>query len=79
MILTRKALPRRTFLRGLGTAVALPFLDAMVPALARAQSTKRPTRMAFVYVPNGIDMRNWTLDYEGPLGALTPTLQPLAP
>jgi hypothetical protein len=51
----------------------------MVPALARAQSTKRPTRMAFVYVPNGIDMRNWTLDYEGPLGALTPTLQPLAP
>ena len=79
MILTRKALPRRTFLRGLGTAVALPFLDAMVPALSRAQSTKRPTRMAFVYVPNGIDMRNWTLDYEGPLGALTPTLQPLAP
>jgi len=79
MILTRKALPRRTFLRGLGTAVALPFLDAMVPALAPAQSTKRPTRMAFVYVPNGIDMRNWTLDYEGPLGALTPTLQPLAP
>jgi len=51
----------------------------MVPALARAQSTKRPTRMAFVYVPNGIDMRNWTLNYEGPLGALTPTLQPLAP
>jgi len=79
MMLTRKALPRRTFLRGLGTAVALPFLDAMVPALAPAQSTKRPTRMAFVYVPNGIDMRNWTLDYEGPLGALTPTLQPLAP
>jgi hypothetical protein len=63
----------------LGTAVALPFLDAMVPALAPAQSTKRPTRMAFVYVPNGIDMRNWTLNYEGPLGALTPTLQPLAP
>jgi len=79
MILTRKALPRRTFLRGLGTAVALPFLDAMVPALAPAQSTKRPTRMAFVYVPNGIDMRNWTLNYDGPLGALTPTLQPLAP
>ena len=79
MMLTRKALPRRTFLRGLGTAVALPFLDAMVPALAPAQSTKRPTRMAFVYVPNGIDMRNWTLNYDGPLGALTPTLQPLAP
>lgn len=79
MILTRKALPRRTFLRGLGTAVALPFLEAMVPALAPAQSAKRPVRMAFVYVPNGIDMRNWTLDYEGPLGTLTPTLQPMAP
>ena len=79
MILTRKSIPRRTFLRGMGTAVALPFLDAMVPALASAQSSKRPVRMAFVYVPNGIDMRNWTLDYEGPLGKLTPTLQPLAP
>jgi Protein of unknown function (DUF1552) len=79
MILTRKHLPRRAFLRGMGTAVALPFLDAMVPALAQGQSSKRPVRMAFVYVPNGIDMRNWTLDYEGPLGALTPTLQPLAP
>ena len=79
MILTRKAIPRRTFLRGVGTAVALPFLDAMVPALAQAQSSKRPVRMAFVYVPNGIDMRNWTLDYEGSLGELTPTLQPLAP
>ena len=44
---------------------------AMVPALARAQSVKSPVRMAFVYVPNGIDMRNWTLDYEGRLGALT--------
>ena len=79
MILTRKHIPRRAFLRGIGTAVALPFLDAMVPALAHAQSSKRPVRMAFVYVPNGIDMRNWTLDYEGPLGELTPTLQPLAP
>jgi hypothetical protein len=79
MILTRKAISRRAVLRGLGTAVALPFLDAMVPALARAQSARRPVRMAFVYVPNGIDMRNWTLDYEGPLGALSPTLQPLAP
>ena len=59
MFITRQALPRRTFLRGLGTAVALPFLDAMTPALARAQSRKAPVRMAFVYVPNGIDMRHW--------------------
>ena len=79
MILTRKSIPRRTFLRGAGTALALPFLDAMVPALAPAQSLKRPVRMAFVYVPNGMDMRNFTLDYEGPLSTLSPTLQPLAP
>lgn len=79
MILTRKTVPRRMFLRGMGTAVALPFLDAMIPALARGQSAQRPVRMAFVYVPNGIDMRNWTLDYEGPLDSLKPTLAPLAP
>ena len=57
MILSRKSLPRRTFLRGIGTAVALPFLDAMAPPLARAGASKAPVRMAFVYVPNGIDMR----------------------
>ena len=66
MFITRKALPRRTFLRGMGTAVALPFLDAMVPALRRARSAaSAPVRMAFVYVPNGIDMRHWNPAYEG--------------
>ncbi len=79
MILTRKTIPRRIFLRGMGSAVALPFLDAMIPAMARAKSAQRPVRTAFVYVPNGIDMRNWTLDYEGPLNSLKPTLEPLAP
>ncbi|HET9194211.1 MAG TPA: hypothetical protein VFO21_15115, partial [Vicinamibacterales bacterium] len=63
MFITGRALPRRTFLRGLGTAVALPFLDSMMPALAQAQRRSRPVRMAFVYVPNGIDMRHWTLPY----------------
>jgi hypothetical protein len=77
--LTRRALPRRTFLRGLGTAVALPMLDAMVPALARGQGRAQPVRMAFVYVPNGIDMRHWNPAYEGPLGVLPQTLQPLEP
>ena len=77
MFITGKSLPRRTFLRGMGTAVALPVLDAMTPALARAQTGQAPVRMAFVYVPNGMDMRNWNPDYEGPLGALPPTLQPL--
>ena len=57
-IITGKAVPRRTFLRGLGaTAVALPFLDAMTPAFA---APKAPVRLAFLYVPNGIHMRDWT-------------------
>ena len=69
-MIMRKALPRRTFLRGMGTAVALPFMDAMVPAFASAAAQKPPVRMAFVYVPNGIDMRNWNPDYEGKLAAV---------
>lgn len=81
MMLTRKAVPRRTFLKGLGTAVALPFLDAMIPAAAKAQSiaAANPIRMAFVYVPNGIDMRHWNPSYEGPLAELPRTLQPMSP
>ena len=74
MFITGRALPRRTFLRGLGTAVALPFLDSMVPALARAQRRTSPQRMAFVYVPNGIDMRHWNVPYEGALGHLLRSL-----
>ena len=52
--ITGTHLPRRTFLRGMGTAVALPFLDAMTPALAKPLAGKAPVRMAFVYVPNGM-------------------------
>jgi hypothetical protein len=63
----------------MGTAVALPFMDAMVPALARAAETKPPVRMGFVYVPNGIDMRNWTPPYEGKLRELPKILKPLEP
>ena len=77
MMITRKALNRRTFLRGAGTAVALPFLDAMTPALTAAAA--RPVRMAFVYVPNGIDMRHWNPAYEGALGELPRILKPLEP
>jgi hypothetical protein len=81
MMITRKALPRRTFLKGVGTAVALPFLDAMMPTFAAAQTTRaaRPVRMAFVYVPNGIDMRHWNPSYEGELGKLPQTLVPMEP
>ena len=76
-MITRKALARRSFLRGMGTAVALPFLDAMVPAFAAAGQGKPPVRMAFVYVPNGMDMRNWNPNYEGKLGELPHILKPL--
>jgi hypothetical protein len=77
MIITKKALGRRTFLRGLGAAVALPMLDSMTPALSAA--TSGPIRAAWFYVPNGIDMRNWVIDEPGPLGVLPKILQPLEP
>ena len=66
-------LHRRTLLRGFGTAMALPFLEGMLPLTALAQSVKpsqRPIRMAFLFVPNGINMAHWTPEGEGALGAL---------
>jgi hypothetical protein len=61
-MITRKHLPRRTFLRGLGTAIALPALDAMMPAFASPAkvASNSPLRMGFAYVPNGIIMKDWT-------------------
>ncbi|MGH8639337.1 MAG: hypothetical protein ACREUZ_19550, partial [Burkholderiales bacterium] len=57
----RKALHRRTFLGGMGAAIALPMLDAMTPAFAApARLRKAPLRLAFTYVPNGITMADWT-------------------
>jgi hypothetical protein len=82
MFITKMALPRRTFLRGLGVTVALPLLDAMVPALsALGQTAARPVRrLGFVYTPNGATMSAWTPAGEGPsLDALSSTLSPLAP
>jgi hypothetical protein len=80
-MITRKALSRRTILRGLGASVALPFLDAMTPALASSTLPGgKINRMAFVYVPNGIDMRFWTPQNEGKLqGPLPTTLSPMEP
>jgi hypothetical protein len=77
-------LPRRTFLRGLGTAIALPALDAMAPLRALASESpkaafKHPRRLAFLYIPNGADMQNWTPKAEGTAFDLPPTLEPLAP
>ena len=77
MMITRKALSRRTLLRGMGTAVALPFLDSMVPAFAKPAQAGPPLRMAFLYVPNGIDMKNWNPENEGPLTELPRILKPM--
>jgi hypothetical protein len=64
----------------MGTAVALPFLDAMAPALAASRLPgKTPVRMAFVYVPNGIMMDGWNLDYDGKLQQLPRILSPMEP
>ena len=77
MIIRNIAIPRRAFLRGSGAVLALPFLDAMVPAFAATGS--RPTRMMFIEVPNGIMMDKWTPTTEGAGFELTPVLESLAP
>jgi hypothetical protein len=78
MVISRKSIPRRTFLRGTGAVLALPVLDAMTPAFAATKAA--PTRMAFMEVPNGIMNLNgeWTPKAEGTDFELSPTLQPLA-
>jgi len=78
---TSKSLPRRTVLRGFGATLALPFLDAMVPAFttaARAASKPAHRFLAF-YVPNGMAMEYWTPTSEGAGFELSPVLEPLAP
>jgi Protein of unknown function (DUF1552) len=76
---TGKHLPRRAFLRGIGAAIALPALDAMVPAFASAAVAKAPTRLAFAYVPNGIIMKDWTPSTTGAGFEFTSSLKPLEP
>jgi hypothetical protein len=78
MMIFKKAIDRRTFLRGVGATLALPLLDGMVPAFAAAETTKPATRLAIVTVPNGIIMDKWTPKTEGANFELTPTLEPLA-
>ena len=80
--LTRQALPRRTFLRGVGTALALPLLDAMVPAaVAAGRTPARPTRrLGYVFMPMGCDQSRWTpRGTDGTLATLSPILESLAP
>ena len=80
MIITKKALPRRTFLRGIGASLALPLLDAMVPAMSALASTAaNPVRrLGFIYVPMGSDLARWTPRSEKDLSELSPSLSPLA-
>src|SRR5438034_837771 len=80
MIILKKALPRRTFLRGVGATLALPLLDAMVPAMtALAATPAAPVRrLGFVFVPMGCDVTRWTPPGTDTLGELSPILSPLA-
>lgn len=81
MIITGKHIPRRQFLKGLGVAIALPMLDSMVPVTfgqTLKAAAKSPTRLSFVYVPNGIVMDHWTPATEGANFELPAILQPLA-
>ena len=79
MIITKKALPRRTFLRGLQATLALPLLDAMIPAAtAWAKTPALPVRrLGYVFVPMGCDHGRWTPPGEGALTELSPSLSPL--
>jgi hypothetical protein len=79
MILTNRPLSRRTLLRGLGAAMSLPLLDAMVPAFASPSRSAAPLRLAFIYVPNGVLMNQWTPSAVGRDFDLPRILAPLAP
>ena len=81
MIVTKKALPRRTFLRSTGATLSLPLLDAMVPPLTALSKTpaKPVRRLGFVYVPMGSDISRWTPPGGEKLEELSPTLSSLSP
>ena len=81
MIVMRKSLSRRTMLRGIGATIALPLLDAMVPAMTALQKTPaRPVRrLGVVYHPNGVIYENWLPKGVGRDFTLSPTLEPLEP
>ena len=80
MFITQKHVSRRTMLRGLGAAVALPLLDSMVPAATALQRTAAGPlrRLGVVYLPNGMNMAQWTPSADGTAFELTPILEPLA-
>ena len=82
--IARKALPRRTFLRGMGATVGLPLLEAMIPGVSAQTLTASIRRLGFLYVPNGVSMNHLGVNYWKPKAAgshfeLSPILTPLAP
>jgi hypothetical protein len=80
MMITKKTLARRTFLRGLGTTIALPMLDSMIPAMAATKDLRKPPiRLGFIYVPNGIIQKDWLPKTEGAGFEFLPTMKPLEP
>ena len=81
MIITKKALPRRTFLKGMQATLALPLLDAMIPAMTALAQTpaKAVRRLGFVFIPMGCDHARWTPEGTGALDQLSPILSPLEP
>src|ERR1041385_393341 len=81
MIITKKALPRRTFLKTVGATLALPLLDAMVPAATAFDKAlaKPPKRLGFTFIPMGCDIRRWTPKSEKPLDELSFILNSLEP
>src|SRR5215204_4294460 len=81
MFITKKRLPRRTFLRSVGATLALPLLDSMIPARTLlAQTAAKPLpRLGFVYVPHGAIMDKWTPAAVGGGFEFTPILKPLEP
>ena len=81
MIVSKKAIPRRTVLRGLGAAVALPLLDSMVPAFTPVVETAAQPlkRFGVIYVPNGVVIEKWTPTAQGAGFEFSPILKPLEP
>jgi hypothetical protein len=81
MFVTKRALPRRTFLRGVGTTMALPLLESMIPSMTALAQTpaKPPLRFGACYVPNGATMKHWMPDASGPGFEYKTILKPLEP
>jgi hypothetical protein len=79
MIITKKALSRRTFLKGVGMTVSLPLLDSMIPSLSAAPTVTRPlSRLGFLYIPMGANTAQWTPPSEGKLTEFSPSLSSLS-